>query len=92
MINNLKKARESLLISKSELARKAGVSLLTIIRVEKGQPCRTETKRKILAGLGFKPSQSDVVFSSNHPPNAEWTIAPPSNRTLKNKNGDRAAF
>jgi DNA-binding XRE family transcriptional regulator len=92
MMNNLKKARESLLISKSELARKAGVSLLTIIRVEKGQPCRTETKRKILSGLGFKPSERDAVFSSNHPPDGDWSITQPSNRALKNKNVDRAAY
>jgi DNA-binding XRE family transcriptional regulator len=61
--NHLKEVRESLLISKSELARKAGVSLLTIGRIEKGLPSRNETKRKILAALGLKPSQKDIVFS-----------------------------
>ena len=60
--NQLKQVRESLLISKSELARKAGVSLLTIGRIEKGLPSRNETKRKILAVLGLKPSQKDMVF------------------------------
>ncbi|NTV57226.1 MAG: helix-turn-helix domain-containing protein [Deltaproteobacteria bacterium] len=60
--NHLKQVRESLLISKSELARKAGVSLLTIGRIEKGLPSRNETKRKILAVLGLKPSQKDIVF------------------------------
>jgi predicted transcriptional regulator len=63
--NQLKEVRESLLISKSELARKAGVSLLTIARIEKGLPSRNETKRKILAALGLKPSQKETVFSRN---------------------------
>jgi DNA-binding XRE family transcriptional regulator len=64
MTNRLKEIRENLLICRAELARKAGVSFLTINRVEKGLPCRTETERKILAALGFKPSQRDIVFSS----------------------------
>ena len=42
--NLVKKIREQLLISKTELARKAGVSPLTIDRVEKGENCRMETK------------------------------------------------
>lgn len=66
--NQLKQVRESLLISKSELARKAGVSLLTIGRIERGLPSRNETKRKILAALGLRPSQKDTVFSRNQPP------------------------
>jgi DNA-binding XRE family transcriptional regulator len=63
--NHLKQVRESLLISKSELARKAGVSLLTIGRIEKGLPARNETKRKILTALGLKPAQKHVVFSKS---------------------------
>lgn len=46
--NSLKKIRESLLMSKSELAREANVSPITITRIEEGKPCRLETKRKIL--------------------------------------------
>jgi DNA-binding XRE family transcriptional regulator len=60
--NSLRKIRESLLLSKSELARKAGVSPLTIDRIEKGHPCRLDTKRKIIQALGFKISQKDRVF------------------------------
>jgi DNA-binding XRE family transcriptional regulator len=60
--NNLKKIRESLLISKTELARRADVSPLTITRIEHGHPCRMETKRKILLGLGLKLSDRDKVF------------------------------
>jgi DNA-binding XRE family transcriptional regulator len=63
--NHLRQVRESLLISKSELARKAGVSLLTIGRIERGLPSRNETKRKILAALGLRPSQKETVFSKN---------------------------
>jgi predicted transcriptional regulator len=60
--NRLKEIRENRLISKSELARKAGISQLTIARVEKGVTCRQETKRKILAALGLKPWQKEEVF------------------------------
>jgi len=44
----VKQIREQLLMSKAELARKAGVSPLTIDRIEKGMSCRLETKRKII--------------------------------------------
>jgi predicted transcriptional regulator len=60
--NRLKEVRENLLISKSELARKAGISQLTIARVEKGIACRQETKRKILAALGLKPWEKEQIF------------------------------
>lgn len=60
--NNLKKTREQLLMSKAELARKAGVSPLTIDRIEKGKNCRMETKRKIILALGFTLDKKDLVF------------------------------
>jgi DNA-binding XRE family transcriptional regulator len=60
--NRLKKIRESLLMSKAELARKAGVSPITIDRIEKGMDCRMETKRKILLALGYKLSEKDTLF------------------------------
>ncbi|MBW2576342.1 MAG: helix-turn-helix transcriptional regulator [Deltaproteobacteria bacterium] len=44
--NYLKKVRESLMISKSELSRKANISPVTITRIEQGKQCRMETKRK----------------------------------------------
>ena len=50
-MNHLKRIREELLLSRAELARKAGVSPLTIQRVEEGQPCRLDTKRKIIEAL-----------------------------------------
>jgi DNA-binding XRE family transcriptional regulator len=60
--NNLKEIRESFLISKTELARRADVSLLTISRIEQGHPCRMATERKILLALGLKLSDRDRVF------------------------------
>ena len=60
--NAVRKIREALLISKAELARKAGVSPLTIDSVEKGKNCRLETKRKILLALGYDLSGKDKVF------------------------------
>jgi predicted transcriptional regulator len=51
------------MMSKAELARKAGLSTLTIDRVEAGRPCRLDTKRKILLALGLKVSDKDRVFA-----------------------------
>ena len=50
------------MMSKAELARKAGLSTLTIDRVEAGRPCRLDTKRKILLALGLRVSDKDAVF------------------------------
>jgi hypothetical protein len=52
------------MMSKAEFARKAGLSTLTIDRVEAGRPCRLDTKRKILLALGFKVTDKDRVFGS----------------------------
>ena len=60
--NSLRKFRESLMISKAELARKANISPITITRIEQGKPCRTETKRKIILALGVKISDKKKVF------------------------------
>jgi DNA-binding XRE family transcriptional regulator len=61
--NNVRKIREGLLLSKAELARRANISVLTIDRVEKGMPCRMDTKRKIILSLGLKLSDRDKVFN-----------------------------
>jgi DNA-binding XRE family transcriptional regulator len=63
MRNNVKKLREDRLLSKAELARKAGVSALTIDRVEAGMPCRMDTKRKIILALGMTVAEKDKVFT-----------------------------
>ena len=60
--NNVKNIREEHLMSRAELARRAGLSHLTIDRVEKGYPCRVETKRKIIKSLGYKLSERTEVF------------------------------
>ncbi|MEI6208315.1 MAG: helix-turn-helix transcriptional regulator [Desulfuromonadales bacterium] len=63
--NNVKSIRESRLMSKSELARKAGVSSLTIDRVERGEACRVETMRKIILALGYSLEEKNKVFQDN---------------------------
>ncbi len=60
--NNVKKIREAKMMSKAELARMAGISPLTIDRIEKGKTCRLATKRKILLALGLKTTQKHRVF------------------------------
>ena len=62
--NNVQRYREALMMSKAELARKAGLSTLTIDRVEAGRPCRLDTKRKILLALGKRISDKDEIFAS----------------------------
>lgn len=62
MTNKLREYRTKNLISKSELARTAGVSLVTIDRIEKGYDCRIGTKRKILEALGLKVEDRELVF------------------------------
>jgi DNA-binding XRE family transcriptional regulator len=60
--NIVKDIREELLMSKAELARKAGVSPLTIDRIEKGKNCRMETRRKIILALGYNLTDKDKIF------------------------------
>lgn len=60
--NRVQQLREDRLLSKAELARRAGVSVLTIDRVERGAPCRLDTKRKIILALGLKVTDRDQVF------------------------------
>ena len=62
MKNNVRKLRIAQLMSKAELARKAGLSALTIDRVESGKPCRMDTKRKIILALGYTLEDKEMVF------------------------------
>jgi DNA-binding XRE family transcriptional regulator len=62
--NNVQRFREALMMSKAELARKAGLSTLTIDRVEAGRPCRLDTKRKVLLALGLRITDKDRVFGA----------------------------
>jgi len=58
----LKKVRESLMISKAELSRKANISPVTITRIEQGRQCRMETKRKVILALGYNISDKNKIF------------------------------
>lgn len=60
--NRLREFRIDRMMSKAELARKAGLSVLTVARIEKGYGCRMDTKRKILKALGLKLSDRRKVF------------------------------
>jgi DNA-binding XRE family transcriptional regulator len=62
--NNVQRFRESLMMSKAELARRAGLSTLTIDRIESGRPCRLDTKRRILTALGMRVADRDKVFGA----------------------------
>ena len=63
--NNVRKLRMERMMSKAELARRAGLSTLTVDRVERGMPCRMDTKRKILEALGLKPSDRVMIFGDS---------------------------
>ena len=60
--NAVKKTREERLMSRAELARKAGISPQTLDRVERGKTCRLETKRKILFALGYDLSAKNKIY------------------------------
>ena len=60
--NRVREIREEQLITRDELARRAGVSLRTIWSVEAGRDCRLETKRSILRALGISRNQHRSVF------------------------------
>jgi DNA-binding XRE family transcriptional regulator len=63
--NNVRKLRMERMMSKAELARRAGLSTLTVDRVERGMLCRMDTKRKILEALGLTPSDRVTVFGDD---------------------------
>ncbi len=60
--NNVQRLREEQLLTKAELARKAGISPLTVARIESGLECRMDTQRKIILALGLTPSDRFKVF------------------------------
>ena len=60
--NNVQRLREERMLSKAELARRAGVSVLTIDRIERGKGCRLDTKRKIILALGLRVQDRHKVF------------------------------
>ena len=81
------------MMSKAELARKAGLSTLTIDRVEAGRPCRLDTKRKILLALGLKVSDKDRIFGGpdDAPSESERVVRlQPGERVASGDEGSRA--
>jgi len=62
--NTVRSIRERLLMSKAELARNAGLSPLTVDRIERGLSCRIETKRKIILAFGYELSDKGLVFNN----------------------------
>jgi DNA-binding XRE family transcriptional regulator len=60
--NTVRKIREKLLMSKTELAGNAGISPFTINRIKKGMSCRIETKRKIILAFGYDLSDKGSIF------------------------------
>jgi DNA-binding XRE family transcriptional regulator len=76
--NNVQRFREALMMSKAELARRAGLSTLTIDRIEAGRPCRLDTKRRILMALGLRVTDRDKVFGADagsHAPELRTELA-----------------
>lgn len=63
--NKVMEWRKKLLISRSELARRTGLSVVTIARIESGKPCRMDTMKKILIGLGFSVEEKNKVFTED---------------------------
>ena len=64
--NRVRQIRESKMMSKPELARKADVTVQTIDRIEKGNECRLDTKRKIILALGYKLADRTRIFEEDN--------------------------
>ncbi len=64
-VNEVREARENKMMSKAELARKAGVTVQTIDRIEKGYECRLATKRKIILALGYELAERTKIFKDS---------------------------
>ncbi len=64
--NNVQRLREDQLLTKAELARTAGLSPLTVSRIESGLECRVDTQRKIILALGLTPSDRRKVFGRSN--------------------------
>jgi DNA-binding XRE family transcriptional regulator len=83
-VNFVKKIRESKMMSKAELARKANLTVQTIDRIEKGNDCRLDTKRKIILALGYKLGDRSKIFTDKSKSSGR-TEEKKSLRSLKNK-------
>ena len=52
-MNRVRELRVQHWMTQRQLARRAGVAQRTVHAIEKGNHCRMDTKRKILAALGI---------------------------------------
>ncbi len=66
MTNSVRQIREAKMMSKAELARQADVTVQTIDRIEKGNECRLDTKRKIILALGYKLADRTRIFEDDN--------------------------
>ena len=80
--NSVRQIRESKMMSKAELARKADVTVQTIDRIEKGNECRLDTKRKIILALGYKLADRTRIFEDD---NGDLTAEVSKKKQKKNK-------
>ena len=62
LANRVRELREDRLMTREELAERAGISLRTVWSVESGNACRLPTKRKILEALGLTRDAHREVF------------------------------
>jgi DNA-binding XRE family transcriptional regulator len=86
-LTRLAEIREQRLMSRAELARKAEISPLTILKIEKGQRCRPETARKIIHGLGHSEEDNSILIHEIIGPNAyeKDSLAPATKETKEIK-------
>jgi DNA-binding XRE family transcriptional regulator len=61
-MSKLEEVRHQQLLSRSELARKANLSTLTILKIEHGRKCRPGTAKKIIAGLGYSIEEKEQLY------------------------------
>jgi DNA-binding XRE family transcriptional regulator len=95
-VNEVREARENKMMSKAELARKAGVTVQTIDRIEKGYECRLATKRKIILALGYELvertkifKESDSTQGENKPSENSENGSPEGNLQATSNQGER---
>jgi transcriptional regulator with XRE-family HTH domain len=57
LLRRLRQIRERAALTQAELASKAGVTRVSVLRIEGGQPARPSTTRRLARALGVKPSE-----------------------------------
>ena len=56
LLKRLRQVRERAAMTQGELAQKAGLSRVSVVRIEGGQPARPSTTRRLARALRVKPS------------------------------------